>query len=47
MAILAAIKAGDAEAAVAAMRTHLGRIEDIVARIRLTHAAHFGRTADG
>ena len=36
------MKAGDAEAAVAAMRAHLGRIEDIIARIRLTDAAHFG-----
>jgi DNA-binding GntR family transcriptional regulator len=42
VAILAAMKAGDAEGAVAAMRTHLGRIADIIARIRLTHAAHFG-----
>ena len=33
---------GDAEAAVAAMRTHLGRIEDILARIRVTHGEHFG-----
>ena len=41
-AILEALKAGDAEAAVAAMRTHLGRIEDILARVRKTHAAHFG-----
>jgi DNA-binding GntR family transcriptional regulator len=42
LAILALMKAGDAEAAEAAMRTHLGRIEDILARIRVTHAAHFG-----
>ena len=41
-AILAAMKAGDAEAAEAEIRTHLGRIEDILARVRVTHAAHFG-----
>lgn len=40
-AIFAALKARDAEAGVAAMRTHLGRIEDILARVRLTHTAHF------
>jgi DNA-binding GntR family transcriptional regulator len=39
--IVAAMKAGDVGAAVAAMRAHLGRIEDIIARIRLTHGAHF------
>ena len=42
-AILAAMKAGDAEAAEAEVRTHLGRIEDILARVRQTHAAHFGQ----
>ena len=41
-AILAAMRTGDAEAAVAAMRTHLGRIEEILARIRVTHGEHFG-----
>ncbi len=40
-AILDALRAGDAEAAVAAMRTHLGRIEDIIARVRETDARHF------
>jgi DNA-binding GntR family transcriptional regulator len=43
--ILDALKAGDGEAAAAAMRTHLGRIEEIVARIRQTHGRHFA--ADG
>jgi len=42
LAILAPMRAGDAEAAAAAMRTHLGRIEDILARIRVTHGDHFG-----
>jgi DNA-binding GntR family transcriptional regulator len=40
--ILAAMRSGDAEAAAAAIRTHLGRIEDILARIRVTHGRHFG-----
>jgi DNA-binding GntR family transcriptional regulator len=40
-AIVAALKAGDTAAAVAAMRTHLARIEEITARIRTTHAGHF------
>lgn len=40
-AIVSALKAGDAERAVATMRAHLGRIEDIIARVRLTHAGHF------
>ena len=39
--ILAAMRSGDAEAAVAAIRTHLGRIEDILARVRVTHGQHF------
>lgn len=43
-AILRALRAGNVEEAAAAMRTHLGRIEDIMARVRLTHAKHF---ADG
>ena len=47
VAILAAIRAGDAAAAVAAMRVHLGRIEDIMARIRVTHAGHFGPDTGG
>lgn len=46
-AILAALKAGDAAAGVAAMRTHLGRIGDIVARIRLTHPTHFDAAEQG
>ncbi len=41
LAILAAMKAHDVGRAVAAMREHLGRIEDIMARIRSTHGAHF------
>ena len=36
--ILAALRAGDADAAAAAMRVHLGRIADILVRIRLEHA---------
>ncbi len=42
-AILAAMKSGDAEGAAEAMRLHLGRIEDILARVRVTHGDHFGR----
>ena len=45
--ILDALKAGDGEAAAAAMRTHLGRIEDIVARIRQTHGLHFAPDGHG
>jgi DNA-binding GntR family transcriptional regulator len=41
VAILAAIRAGDPERAAQAMREHLGRIEEIIARVRLTHAGHF------
>jgi DNA-binding GntR family transcriptional regulator len=41
VAILDAIRAHDAEAAVAAMREHLGRIAEILARVRTTHAEHF------
>ncbi len=41
VAILDAIRAGDPEAAARAMRLHLGRIEDIIERVRLTHAGHF------
>lgn len=37
-AILAALRAGDGEGAAAAMRQHLGRIVDILARIREEHA---------
>ena len=37
-AILDALRSGDAEAAAAAMRVHLGRITDILARIREEHA---------
>jgi DNA-binding GntR family transcriptional regulator len=33
-AIVAAVRAGDVAAAVAAVRLHLSRIEDIMARIR-------------
>lgn len=40
--ILAAMRSGDPAAAGAAMRAHLGRIEDILARIRVTHGEHFG-----
>ena len=29
------------------MRMHLGRIEDIMARIRVTHAEHFGGSGEG
>jgi GntR family transcriptional regulator, rspAB operon transcriptional repressor len=47
VAILRAIRAGNAAAAVAAMRVHLGRIEDIMARIRVTHAGHFGSDIGG
>ena len=42
LAILEAIRGRDVAAAVEAMRVHLGRIEDIMARIRVTHAGHFG-----
>ncbi len=45
VAIVDALKSGDSAAAVAAMRVHLGRIEELVARIRETHAGHFA--ADG
>ncbi len=47
LAILAALKARDPVAAVAAMREHLGRIEDIIARVRLTHGMHFGADEKG
>jgi DNA-binding GntR family transcriptional regulator len=40
-AILAALKARDAGAAAGLMRAHLGRIEEIIARIRETHAEYF------
>lgn len=46
MAILEALRARNAEAAVAAMRTHLGRISDIIARVRLTHGTHFSADFD-
>jgi DNA-binding GntR family transcriptional regulator len=39
--ILAALRAGDADAAVALMRSHLGRITEIIARIRAEHADYF------
>lgn len=41
VAILEALRGGDAEAAVTAMRVHLGRIEELVVRIRETHRGHF------
>ena len=41
VAILDAIRAHDAEAAVAAMREHLGRIAEDLPRIRASHAGHF------
>ena len=41
VAILDALMAHDEAAAVAAVRTHLGRIEDILARVRVTHSAYF------
>jgi DNA-binding GntR family transcriptional regulator len=40
-AILAAIRAGAPDRAAQAMREHLGRIEEIIARVRLTHAGNF------
>jgi DNA-binding GntR family transcriptional regulator len=39
--IFAALEARDAEAGSAAVRQHLGRIEDIMARIRQTHRDYF------
>jgi DNA-binding GntR family transcriptional regulator len=39
--ILAALRAGDATGAVALMRGHLGRISEIIARIRAEHADYF------
>jgi len=41
VAILDAIRAGDPDDAADAMRMHLGRIEDIIARVRVTNAGHF------
>ena len=38
--ILAALAVGDTAAAVAQMRTHLGRISEIIARIRMEHAEY-------
>ena len=43
--IVAAMRSGDVEAAVGAIRIHLGRIEDILARVRVTHGQHFGSDA--
>jgi DNA-binding GntR family transcriptional regulator len=40
-AIVAAVRAGDVPAAVAAVRLHLSRIEDIIARIRADGAVLF------
>ena len=39
--ILAALEAGDADAAVVVMRRHLGRIAEIIARIRSDHGEYF------
>lgn len=39
--ILAALRAGDGEAAVAELRTHLGQIEGIIADLRAANAAWF------
>jgi DNA-binding GntR family transcriptional regulator len=39
--ILEALAAGDAEAATAVMRTHLGRITEIIRRIRAEHLDYF------
>jgi DNA-binding GntR family transcriptional regulator len=39
--ILAALRVGDAPVAVATMRLHLGRIAEIIARIRTEHAEYF------
>jgi DNA-binding GntR family transcriptional regulator len=43
--ILAALAARDPAAAALAMRTHLGRIEEIIARIRATNADYFADEA--
>jgi DNA-binding GntR family transcriptional regulator len=40
-AILSALTARDAEAGASAVRTHLGRIVDILAKVRTTHGGHF------
>jgi DNA-binding GntR family transcriptional regulator len=45
VAILDAVRAADVPGAVAAMRTHLGRIEEHLPRIRAEHGEHFGRQA--
>lgn len=44
-AILSALQARDAEAGAAAMRLHLGRIEDILEKVRTTHGGHFADEA--
>jgi DNA-binding GntR family transcriptional regulator len=43
--ILDAVRAGDVTAAVAAMRTHLGRIMEHLPRIRAEHGRHFANDA--
>lgn len=45
--ILAAIRARDPQAAVAAMRVHLARIKDQIGRIRAEHAAYFEKEPGG
>jgi DNA-binding GntR family transcriptional regulator len=44
--ILAALEARDAEASGVAIRAHLGRIEDIIARIRQMHGAYLAQEDD-
>jgi DNA-binding GntR family transcriptional regulator len=44
-AIVATLRGGDGAAAMAAMRAHLTRIEEIIARIRVTHAEHLADEA--